>query len=158
MYLLDQDQEAENGYQKSLRCNHVMDHLVNLQQNETLEVKRQFHQERLPVFHIQQQSTALCNHFKVLEKIFLNDQKIYQTGRTEWSRKFSKHQIIQVVKNQSISPEGSKNYGRTESSYAFKKMNELICYRCIKIKAPLTPYLLTEPLTNRKAVEINTGM
>lgn len=53
MYLLDQGQEVENGYQKSLRHNRVTGHPANLQQTGTLEVKQQFHQERLPVFHIQ---------------------------------------------------------------------------------------------------------
>lgn len=52
-YLLAQDQEAENGYQKFQQHNHVMDHLENLQQNGILEVKQQFHQERLAAFHIQ---------------------------------------------------------------------------------------------------------
>lgn len=52
-YLLAQDQEAGNGYQKFQQHNHVMDHPENLQQNGILEVKQQFHPERLAAFHIQ---------------------------------------------------------------------------------------------------------
>lgn len=53
MYLWVQDQEVENVYQKPQQHNHVMGHQVDKQKNEILEVKRQFHQGKLAIFHIQ---------------------------------------------------------------------------------------------------------